>query len=188
MPEDVAARSGPWPSPRSWDGTSAALAVAEQDNCLGENLAREILISGVGDGAGLAYLAWRERADLPDPAVIVDDPSKLESLHLERSDILYYIVLGCVEETAGRKRKSDASPKNKAVHQRACRAWQNTWEILKRIRLEKGPKDVYAVGGHMLIDPSRVPAGEINNAPEEVDHCVKVPRMAGVDWNKTKKK
>lgn len=86
VPDDVAASGRAWPSPRTWDMVAQLQATA--DVLAASPSARSLLVRGaVGNGPGLEYLTWLEEADLPDPEVLLADPTSF--VLPERGDRAY---------------------------------------------------------------------------------------------------
>lgn len=74
LPSNETRRGGPWPSPRSWEMALCLIAFATAMRLLREVLS--LLVRGtVGDGPGLELLAGLDRMDLPDPEVLLADPT-----------------------------------------------------------------------------------------------------------------
>ena len=80
-------RPGPpvfgWPSPRTWDLTAHALAIAETADADEETILL-VAASLVGAGAAIEYLAYEDNADLPDSDQLLADPTLFADL--KRSD------------------------------------------------------------------------------------------------------
>jgi hypothetical protein len=84
LPTDAAARSGPWPSFRSWTAAMDLLAAA---GSFGQGLPQHqgnisplarLLVSGcVGPAAATAFLAYAVDLDLPDPEELLAHPDRL---------------------------------------------------------------------------------------------------------------
>jgi hypothetical protein len=74
MPENEYKRSGPWPSPRTWDMAARVLATARV--LYPENAeVHEILLAGcVSHGVAREYWTWLREADLPDPEELLKNP------------------------------------------------------------------------------------------------------------------
>ena len=86
-----------WPSPRSWEMATRALASCDptvhgaspdNPNGLTEAEADELIAAFIGTGAEGEFSAWRARFDLPDPALLLDgkvkwahDPQRLDISH-----------------------------------------------------------------------------------------------------------
>jgi MoxR-like ATPase len=85
MPADNdPAQSGPWPSPRTWEFATRALATA-QVHGLTEVETDELISAFVGVAAAAEFVAWIEAQDLPNPADLLDgnvqwthDPQRLD--------------------------------------------------------------------------------------------------------------
>lgn len=75
LPGDAEARGRAWPSPRSWEMALRLLAVGHASGATADGLAAAI-VGAVGDGAGLELLTYLEHLDLPDPDLVLADPSK----------------------------------------------------------------------------------------------------------------
>lgn len=89
VPAAAGAASRGWPSPRSWETATVLLAMCDTVEA-GDDV-RETVVSGaVGEGAGLAFLAWLDNADLPDPERLLADPESFELP--ERSDRAFAVL------------------------------------------------------------------------------------------------
>lgn len=64
-----------WPSPRSWELCTRAIAGAEVHD-LEPVLVDELIMGFVGTGVASEYLAFAEENDLPDPAALLDGKKK----------------------------------------------------------------------------------------------------------------
>src|SRR6185436_14389692 len=66
-------RGTAWPSPRTWEMAMRLLAVAfaAESTVEGRDTA---LIGAIGDGAGLEFVTYLEKLDLPDPERVLADP------------------------------------------------------------------------------------------------------------------
>ena len=74
-PRDPAKASQPFPSPRSWTNLVKLLAAADS---VGPTRMRGQLVHGtVGTEAGIQFLIWLSQQGLPDPEIILADPSSL---------------------------------------------------------------------------------------------------------------
>jgi len=73
MPADAESRGTAWPSPRTWEMAMRLLAVAfaTESTVEGRDAA---LIGAVGDGAGLEFVTYLEKLDLPDPERVLANP------------------------------------------------------------------------------------------------------------------
>lgn len=68
-------KSGPWASRRTWDMLSRTLAYVRAD----DTAAVQALTFGlVGEGAGVGFLEWRAKGDLPAPDTVVADPASFD--------------------------------------------------------------------------------------------------------------
>jgi hypothetical protein len=89
-PTEPARAAGPWPSPRTWEYTAAAIAHLDD----GDLDAQQVAAGGlVGDGAAVELLTWWHTDDLPDVRDVLDDPGVVD--WRGRADRVY-AVLGAV--------------------------------------------------------------------------------------------
>lgn len=85
-PDSAAEAGQAWPSPRSWDTAARLLSAADEMEA--DASTRIALVAGcVGSAAGLEFLAWIDEGGLPDPEVVLADPSSL--VVPERGDRAY---------------------------------------------------------------------------------------------------
>lgn len=91
FPSEANGTGGPWPSRRVWAMLAAALAHLRDD----DHAARQALVFGlVGEGVGVEFFEWVEKADLPDPAEVVADPSIID--WSARPDRVWAVLSGVV--------------------------------------------------------------------------------------------
>lgn len=97
IPEDQVAQGRAWPSPRTWDQAHRIAAAAEAAGA--SKAVRSALVSGlVGDGAAIEFLRFVDRMDLPDPEVLLADPTALDTD--ARSDLLLAALAGMTSAVA----------------------------------------------------------------------------------------
>ncbi|MEV2232596.1 MoxR family ATPase [Streptomyces phaeochromogenes] len=126
LPSNETRRGGPWPSPRSWEMTLCLIAFATAAGSSREVLS--LLVRGtVGDGPGLELLAGLDRMDLPDPELLLADPTS--AALPERGDLRQAALDGVV--AAVRKRPDKAR-------------WDAAWALLVRA-LDTGAPDLVVV-------------------------------------------
>lgn len=90
-PDDEASAGRAWPSPRSWDSCARLLAAAET---IGADSAVVLhLVKGMVGNPAISFLTFIENLDLPDPEILLQDPSLYE--HPSRGDKAH-VVLGSV--------------------------------------------------------------------------------------------
>jgi len=131
LPTSEAGRGGPWPSPRSWEMTLRLIAFATAADTSREVLS--MLVRGtVGDGPGLELLASMDRMDLPDPEVLLADPTA--AALPERGDLRQAVLDGVVEAVRRRPERS---------------RWDAAWMLLVRA-LETGAPDLVVVPASTL--------------------------------------
>ncbi|MEW2138825.1 MoxR family ATPase [Streptomyces sp. NPDC005409] len=136
LPANEARRGGAWPSPRSWDMTVCLIAFATAAGSSREVLSS--LVRGtVGDGPGLELLASMDRMDLPDPEVLLADPSA--AVLPERGDLRQAVLDGVVAAVRARPEKA---------------RWDAAWAVLVRA-LETGAPDLVVVPATTLASLRR---------------------------------
>lgn len=158
LPKTEARRSGPWPSPRSWEMALRLIAFATAAGTCREVLS--MLVRGaVGDGPGLELLASLDRMDLPDPETLLADPAA--AVLPERGDLRQAVLDGVV--AAVRKRPEESR-------------WDAAWSLLV-LALETGAPDLVVVPAASLAalrrDDWQVPA-----AIEQLAGAVSLSRRA----------
>jgi hypothetical protein len=144
LPQSETRRSGPWPSPRTWEMALRLIAFATAADTSREVLS--MLVRGtVGDGPGLELLASLDRMDLPDPETLLADPAS--AVLPERGDLRQTVLDGVVE--AVRKRPDQSR-------------WDAAWSLLI-LALDTGAPDLVVVPAATLAalrrDDWQVPAG-----------------------------
>ena len=137
VPDDVGGMGRAWPSPRAW--TAVARAAAAADAAGAHPRVRSLLVNGlVGEGAGMEFLRYADRLDLPDPEAVLADPTQL-SLSA-RSDLLLAALAGVTAAVAG-----DCTEDR----------WHAAFEVLAHV-CEAGQPDVAALAANHLL-PLRRP-------------------------------
>ncbi|WP_405484742.1 AAA family ATPase [Nocardia sp. NBC_00511] len=126
MPTSETRRGGAWPSPRSWEMTLRLIAFATAAGASRDVLSQ--LVRGtVGDGPGFELLTSIDRMDLPDPEVLLADPS------------------AAVLPTRGDLRQATLDAVVAAVRKRPERArWDAAWALLVKA-VETGAPDLVVV-------------------------------------------
>ncbi len=111
-PDSFSEAGQAWPSPRSWDTAARLLAAADEMDA--DAATRIALVGGcVGPAAGIEFLAWIDEGGLPDPEVVLADPSLLEVP--ERGDRAYATFSSIVAAVI-----ADPSPER----------WQAAWQCM----------------------------------------------------------
>jgi hypothetical protein len=113
----------------------------------------------VGEGAAIEYLTWRREADLPDPALVVDNPASVAWRSLEPSRV-WAILAGVVGLCTGKD---------------TVEAWRAAWGPLA-LAAEMGRGDVAAACARSLL-VARPPNAR---PPLEVRAFIGVLRDAGL--------
>ncbi|MEA3214912.1 MAG: hypothetical protein QOJ19_1068, partial [Acidimicrobiia bacterium] len=88
-PTDRAAAGRGWPSPRSWEMAARLHTAATAAGVSGEAISA-LIRGSVGDGPGVEFLSWIAEMDLPDPEVVLADPSGFTLP--ERGDRAYAVL------------------------------------------------------------------------------------------------
>ena len=156
-PTEAAAAGRGWPSPRTWEMAARLMAAATAAGASQE--ARGALITGtVGDGAGVEFLAWLVAMDLPDPEVVLADPTAFRLP--DRGDRAYAALAAIAAAVAG-----NPTPDR----------WVAGWRVLGRAS-QRAP-DVAAVAARVL---ARCRPPEVTTMPEEIKLFAPVLRDAGL--------
>jgi hypothetical protein len=151
LPTNETRRGGAWPSPRSWEMTLSLIAFATAAGSSRDVLA--LLVRGtVGDGPGLELLASLDRLDLPDPEVLLADPTAVELP--ERGDLRQAVLDGVVAAVRNRPERS---------------RWDAAWALLVHA-LETGAPDLVVVPATTLATLRR----------EDWDVPAAIEQLAGV--------
>jgi hypothetical protein len=155
-PTDAASAGRGWPSPRTWE--MAARLMAAGNAARASQDARSALIRGaVGDGAGIEFLAWLVEMDLPDPEVVLADPTAFRLP--ERGDRAYAALAAIASAVAG---------------QPTAERWTAGWRVLG-LAADTAP-DVAAVAARVLARCR--PEGA--TLPAEIKRFAPVLRDAGL--------
>ncbi|MEV0223498.1 MoxR family ATPase [Streptomyces sp. NPDC050704] len=126
LPGNETRRGGPWPSPRSWEMTLSLIAFATAAGSSRDVLSL-LVRATVGDGPGLELLASLDRMDLPDPELLLADPTGVPLP--DRGDLRQAVLDGVVDAVRRRPEKS---------------RWDAAWTLLARA-LETGAPDLVVV-------------------------------------------
>lgn len=129
FPTTAAGTGGPWPSRRVWSMLASALAHVRDDD---HASVQGVTFGLVGEGAGVEYLSWRQTADLPDPAAVVQDPSIVA--WDDRPDRVWAVLSGVV---------------GWAIARGTAQAWRDAWGPLLAAA-EQGAPDVAAAAARTL--------------------------------------
>jgi hypothetical protein len=112
VPTTAGAAGRGWPSPRSWEHVAVLMAACEAA-AAGSDVLACLVVGAVGEGPALEFLSWLAHADLPDPDVVLADPSAF--VLPDRSDRAFAALtaVAAVAVTRG-----DAA------------SWSAAWEVL----------------------------------------------------------
>lgn len=85
-----------WPSRRSWDNVSKALAVASDSPAM----QKKIVDGLVGFKAGAGLLDWLRKNDVISPQSVIDDPTSVnwKTLSIDDSNLLFRSILNLASE------------------------------------------------------------------------------------------
>lgn len=158
VPKDDVARGRAWPSPRSWDAASRAMAaVLASGGSLLE--AAEYALACVGQGAGMEFIAWVREADLPDPRAVLENPTLVDGV--QRGDLLYAVLAAVATAAASDPRQW----------------WRAAWAVMGRAA-ERGFADVAAACCAPLAEAWR--REKLPVPPEMVKYFAPLAREAGL--------
>ncbi|MCX5214968.1 MoxR family ATPase [Kitasatospora sp. NBC_00240] len=158
LPSGESRRGGAWPSPRSWEMALCLIAFATAAGSSRDVLS--LLVRGtVGDGPGLELLAGLDRMDLPDPELLLADPTGAELP--QRGDLRQAALDGVVAAVQLRPEKP---------------RWDAAWALLVRA-LETGAPDLVVVPATTLAALRR-PDWDVPAAIERLSGVVSVSRRA----------
>jgi hypothetical protein len=131
LPKDPSAAGRGWPSPRAWESVIRVLAACTNSGIGTE--ARLGLIAGlVGDGSAIEFARYERDLDLPDPELLLADPS---SYHRPARDDQVHAIMAAV--TA-------------AVHRDlTAERWTQAMEVFS-VAAETGTVDIAALGVRSL--------------------------------------
>lgn len=103
-PEGHKMRGRQWPSPRTWEMATRAIATCR---CLGlGNDIRDALVDGcVGTGAATAFSAWAEHADLPTAEEMIQNGWTPDKMRLDRSIAAYTTLISYVSGLPSKEEK-----------------------------------------------------------------------------------
>lgn len=160
MPASASRRGGAWPSPRSWETTVRLVAFATAAGASRDVLS--LLVKGcVGDGPGFELLTAIDRMDLPDPEILLADPT---ALTLPSRGDLQLAVLDAVVLAVKRQPTQER--------------WNSAWKVLVRA-LEASAPDLL-VTPVMTLSALRKPDWDIPSAIERFAAIVPLGQRSGV--------
>lgn len=137
MPKEEDARSGPWPSSRTWDMAGKLLAICEATNVSLDT--RLMLLSGaVGPGVAMEFVNWLKMTDIPDPEELLKDPERFK-LDPKRGDICFAILASVVAAYARKK---------------TLNRWHASWIVLRKAA-DAGATDIAVSAVRMLLNNRR---------------------------------
>jgi hypothetical protein len=162
IPKDEAKASGPFPTARSWTNAATLMAAARSIGA-GDAVITRLLEGCVGQGAGIAFMEWTAKQDLPDPEQLLRDPKSYKDKWPTRGDKMYCILTSVIAVVL-----NDNTPKR----------WNAAWEVIDAACTKAGNKDVGAACAKQLV--SNKPEGVTklpNNAEIFYDTLMAASRM-----------
>lgn len=155
LPEQEDARGRAWPSPRTWDYASRAMAACRAagiEKPFGK--VETMLIAGcVGTGVAHEFREWVKEMDIPDPEKILADPTK--AMVPDRGD---RILATCNSVAAAAidpgKRGETVKGKQPEHEQR----WLACWTYLDRVATAQG-KDLVFPAARLICRSENRPVG-----------------------------
>lgn len=99
-----------WPSHRSWENATRAIASSDVHG-LSETDGEDLILAFVGKGAADEFITWRQQVDLPDPEAVLDGKVKFvfDEARLDRSLAVYASCAALVAPKDAPKRKERAA-------------------------------------------------------------------------------
>lgn len=133
MPREQSARSGPWPSFRTWTMTIQLLAACRAVGFGVEHDVTRLCVAGcIGEGGALEFLTWVTEQDLPDPEAVLKNPKSL--VLPERGDRCYAVLTSIVAAVLAHN-----TPER----------WKAAWDVLAQAVAQDRP-DVAASSARAL--------------------------------------
>jgi MoxR-like ATPase len=123
LPESEDAKSGPWPSPRTWEMASTLMAASESfDNQKPLNdLQIDFLRGCVGEGAAGEFIGYLQAANLPDPEYLLKNPNTFPKIESGKEHMIYAILsnlMACLQN-------ADLADKQKNAR------WTQAWFVIE---------------------------------------------------------
>jgi hypothetical protein len=153
-------------TPRTWSQTSKLLAscyAISDDSCI-----LPLVTGAIGQGMAVEFATWLRDADLPDPEVLLVNPSAWTP-DARRMDQVYAVLY------------SVAAAATKTVHSQKEfeTRWLAAWEVLGRAR-KVGGKDILAMAVRILAK-KRPPSKMFNkNVSKLVSEIIELSGLAGI--------
>jgi hypothetical protein len=123
FPKEESKRTGPWPSPRSWENAILKGSISRQ---AGRNIINSFA-NIVGPGEAQKFLAWQKMQDLPDVNALLNNVGKFKFDHKsDRTHAILSSSLACVQAETSEKR------------------WINCWKLVK-LAVEASEEDIATV-------------------------------------------
>lgn len=129
-----------WPSDRSWEAATRALASAAVHG-LSDVETEEFVAAFIGEGAASEFFAFRTEADLPDPAALLDGTEKFKHnpARLDRTAAVLNACTSLITPTTAAKRSARA---------------EALWSMLEELTASKADLDILIPAIQALITAS----------------------------------
>ena len=155
FPKNSSERSGPWPSPRSWDMAATAYAAFD---AAGEDPLQAVAAC-VGDAAAQEFAKYVTNLDLPDPETLLENP---EGIHWpENRDDKAFAMLSSVVAAV----ISKPQPKR----------WETCWRVLSSA-VKAGKDDLVVVVARTLM---RAKPANAKTPVQDLANLTKIFQLAG---------
>jgi len=138
QPKETHRQAGPWPSPRTWEIASEAVAAFLSLELEGDNLHEAILSAMsaiIGEGNSLEFITWFDNRDLKKPEEYLKDPEGIDLP--ERSDQIFATLNSIVSYLIHQKNISRPQ-------------WKAAWTVMGRVA-NNGQADFAAIPAQMLV-------------------------------------
>ncbi len=158
LPKEQSEMSKAWPSPRTWDYASRALAlVSNYEDAV------NVMNGCVGQGATMEFISWNKNVDLPDPEDLLKNPDKWNYTkeNKKRGDITF-AILGSIHSAF------KANPTQNR--------WAAAWKIYAKV-LDAGQPDIVAQWANQLLKDFK--AGTLS-IPDEAKKFTSLFKASGV--------
>ena len=153
-------------TPRSWSQATKLLAscyAVGDDSCI-----LPLVRGAIGEGMAVEFATWLRNSDLPDPEVLLNNPSVWKP-DARRMDQVYAVLLSV----------SAAATKDVQNQKEFETRWLAAWEVLSRARTVGG-KDILAMAVRIL-GKKRPPSKAFNKQVTKlVNEIIELSGLAGI--------
>ncbi len=158
LPKQANQQGSAWPSPRTWDYASRALAAVRKAGCRTED-ALPLLAGCVGEGPAVELTTWLRALDLPDPERLLANPASYR--HPSRGDLAYATLSAVSLAAIGR-----LTPQR----------WLAAWHVLS-LAASAGGADVAASAARRLV---RARTGDLPLPTRDLEAFLPILGAAGL--------